>query len=151
MGNKNFFPVPSEGTPGTADIPPGLNANEKKGFALLNETRVKNGLKPVTIAPGLAKAARLKARDMLESNYFAHVSPAYGSLGNMLRNVGISFTSAAENLSKAGNITQCHLQLEYSTLGHRQVMLNPIYNNVGIAVLPLTDAPGILMVQIYTN
>lgn len=144
-------PPPSQETLQVPAAPAWLNANEAKGFKLLNETRIKNNLKPVNISLQLTEAARLKAQDLIDNNYFAHVSPTLGSIGTMLRNAGISFTAAAENLSKAGNISQCHLQLEYSTQGHRQVMLNPGFNNVGIAVLPLKGIPGILMVQIYTD
>ena len=144
-------PQPPQQTPDIPAAPSWLNANEAKGFTLLNETRVKNNLKPVMISHQLTEVARMKAKDMIENNYFSHTSPTYGSLGTMLRNAGVSYKIAAENLSKAGNITQCHLQLEYSTTGHRQIMLNPKYNNVGIAVLPLKNTPGILMVQIYTD
>lgn len=144
-------PPPSQETPGIPAAPSWLNANEAKGFTLLNETRIKNNLKPVSISYQLTQVARLKAKDMVDNNYFSHNSPTYGSIGTMLRNAGVSFKLAAENLSKAGNITQCHLQLEYSTKGHRQIMLSPNYNNVGIAVLPLKNVPGILMVQIFTD
>ncbi len=144
-------PPPPQQTPDVPAAPSWLNANEARGYTLLNETRMKNNLEPVNISYQLTEVARLKAKDMIDNNYFAHVSPTYGSIGTMLRNAGISFKVAAENLSKAGNITQCHLQLEYSTAGHRQVMLSSDYHQVGIAVLPLKGAPGILMVQIYTD
>ena len=144
-------PPPPQQTTDVPAAPSWLNANEARGYTLLNETRMKNNLEPVNISYQLTEVARMKAKDMIDNNYFAHVSPTYGSIGTMLRNAGITFKVAAENLSKAGNITQCHLQLEYSTAGHRQVMLSSNYHQVGIAVLPLKSAPGILMVQIYTD
>jgi len=93
----------------------------------------------------------MKARDMLDKNYFGHVSPTYGSLGKMLRDAGVTFSMAGENLSKASTVYRAHLQLEFSTQGHRQVMLNPGFNKVGIAVLPQGRTPGVLMVQIFTD
>lgn len=144
-------PPPSQETPDIPAAPSWLNANEAKAYTLLNETRIEHNLKPVNISYQLTEVARMKARDMIDNDYFDHTSPTYGSIGTMLRNAGVSFKMAAENLSKAGNITQCHLQLEYSTKGHRQIMLSPNYNNVGIAVLPLKKVPGILMVQIFTD
>jgi uncharacterized protein YkwD len=128
-----------------------LTVDEAKAFALLNEFRTKNNLPPLQIHNGLVQVARLKAQDIIDHNYFSHVSPTYGSISQMLRNAGIPFTRAAENLSKAGNVYQAHIQLEYSTKGHRQIMLNPNYKNVGIGVLPLKKTPGIIMVQIFTD
>ncbi|NLX92064.1 MAG: hypothetical protein GXZ07_10890 [Firmicutes bacterium] len=142
---------PSQETPDIPAPPSWLNANEAKAYTLLNETRIKHNLKPVNISYQLTEVARMKARDMIDNDYFDHTSPTYGSIGTMLRNAGVSFKMAAENLSKAGNINQCHLQLEYSTKGHRQIMLSPNYNNVGIGVLSLKNVPGILMVQIFTD
>ena len=149
-------PTPSEpSTPPPAELPsapaaPSWMTNaEAQAFTLLNETRIKNGVPPVQAHPGLTELARLKADDMVEYNYFAHTSPRYGSAGNMVRQAGIPYSAVGENLSKAGNVYQAHLQLEYSTKGHRQIMLNANYNNVGIGVVPLKATPGIIMVQIF--
>lgn len=146
-------PPPSTPSPKPAlpSAPSWLTADEAEAFALLNEFRIKNNLPPLQIHYGLTQVARLKAQDMIDHNYFGHVSPTYGSVGQMLRNQGISFTRAAENLSKAGNVSQAHIQLEYSTKGHRQIMLNPNYNHVGIGVLPLKKTPGIIEVQLFID
>ncbi|MEW5920324.1 MAG: CAP domain-containing protein [Bacillota bacterium] len=148
-------PAPAPTTPPPATLPPApaapswMTANEAYAFNLLNETRIKNGIPPVQAHQGLTVQARLKALDLVENNYFAHTSPTYGSAANMVRQAGIPFSALGENLSKAGNVYQAHLQLEYSTEGHRQIMLNPNYNYVGIGVLPLKATPGIIMVQIF--
>lgn len=131
------------------ETPAGLSSEETQAFALLNALRAENNLPPLKSHPGLTEAARLKAQDLVENNYFGHVSPVYGSIGQMLRSLGISYSNAAENLSKAGNIKQAHLQLVYSTQGHRQIMLSSNHSHVGIGVLPLKNAPGIIMVQLY--
>ncbi len=137
-------PIPAE-----PEVPSGLTSEEARALALLNEFRAENNLPPLKSHPGLVEIARLKAQDLVENNYFNHVSPTYGSIGQMLKKAGISYSNAAENLSKAGNINQAHLQLVYSTQGHRQIMLSPNLNFVGIGVLPLKNAPGIIMVQLF--
>lgn len=131
------------------EMPTGLTSEEARAFALLNEFRAENGLPPLKSDPKLSEVARLKARDLVENNYFGHVSPTYGSIGQMLKNRGVSYNSAAENLSKAGNVSQAHLQLVYSTQGHRQIMLSPNHSHVGIGVLPLKNAPGVIVVQLF--
>ena len=137
--------------PAIPGAPSWLTADEAKAYMLLNEFRIENNLDPLQANYELTRVARLKAQDMVDHDYFSHVSPTYGSISQMLRNEGISFSRAAENLSKAGNVNQAHVQLVYSTKGHRQIMLNPNYNNVGIGVKPLKKTPGIVMVQLFTD
>ncbi|MGI5876297.1 MAG: CAP domain-containing protein [Dethiobacteria bacterium] len=144
-------PPPSIQNPAAPEEPSWLTADELKALALLNEFRIKNGISPLQVDINLTRVARLKAQDIIDNNYFAHVSPTYGTIGQMLRNGGISFNKAGENLSKAGNVNQAHLQLEYSTQGHRENMLNSSYKYVGIGILKLQKTPGIIMVQLFTN
>lgn len=51
----------------------------------------------------LQNIARIKAQDMVDNNYFSHTSPTYGSPFNMMKNFGISYKTAGENI--AGNST----------------------------------------------
>lgn len=148
---ENSSPLPEKPSPSEPIVPAGLSPQEAQAFVLLNEFRAENKLPPLEHHPGLGEVARLKARDIVENGYFSHVSPTYGSIGQMLRGAGVPYRSAAENLSKAGNIHQAHLQLVYSTQGHRQIMLSPNYDYVGIGVLPLKNVPGIIMVQLFIN
>ncbi|MDO9536412.1 MAG: CAP domain-containing protein [Bacillota bacterium] len=143
-------PAPSPQPPAQIPAAPSwLTAEEAKAFELLNKFRVDNNLPPLQIHSGVVNVARLKAHDIADNNYFSHVSPTYGTVPQMLKNAGISYSSAAENLSKAGTVSQAHIQLVYSTTGHRQIMLSPNYTHVGIGIVPLKNVPGIIMVQIF--
>ena len=51
----------------------------------------------------LQNIARIKAQDMVDNNYFSHTSPTYGSPFDMMKNFGISYKTAGENI--AGNST----------------------------------------------
>jgi len=144
-------PSPDPDPPQQPEKPSGLTPAEAQAFALLNETRANNNLPPLEIHYGLVETARLKAQDIAENDYFSHVSPTYGPLGKMLRDAGISYNRAAENLSKAGNVSQAHVQLLYSTKGHREIMLSPDYSKVGIGISSLKNVPGIIMVQHYID
>lgn len=150
-GDPPVNPSEPSQPPAIPGAPSWLTADEAKAYMLLNEFRIENNLDPLQADYELTRVARLKAQDMVDHDYFSHVSPTYGSISQMLRNEGISFSRAAENLSKAGNVNQAHIQLVYSTKGHRQIMLNPNYNNVGIGVKPLKKTPGIVMVQLFTD
>jgi len=41
--------------------------------------------------PELMKVARIKAKDMVDNNYFSHYSPTYGSPFDMMRQFGVTF------------------------------------------------------------
>lgn len=70
---------------------------------LVNQERAKAGLPALQVDLELVKLARMKGQDMIDKNYFAHQSPTYGSPFDMMRNAGVKFTYAGENL--AGNQT----------------------------------------------
>ena len=135
--------------PAVPSAPSWMTQNEAQAFVMLNEARIRNGVPPIEAHQALTEQARLKAQDMVENNYFAHRSPTYGTAGNMVRQAGIPFSALGENLSGAGNVQQAHVQLEYSSKGHRQIMLNPNYNYVGIGVVRTIATPGVTMVQIF--
>lgn len=78
-----------------------LTADELETFNLINQERNKNGLPSLKIDSEVQRVARIKAQDLVNNNYFAHESPTYGTPFNMLKNFGVSYKSAGENL--AGN------------------------------------------------
>lgn len=80
-----------------------LTADELETFNLINQERSKNGLPNLKIDYEVQRVARIKAQDLVNNNYFAHESPTYGTPFNMLKNFGITYKSAGENL--AGNST----------------------------------------------
>ncbi|GEM_PF-6186182 len=131
------------------ETPAGLTPDEAKAFELLNEFRIENGVPPVEIDMQLVELARMKARDKVENGYSGHISPTYGSPGRMVQDAEISYKKVAENYAKAGNVTQCHYLLAYSSKGHREIMLNSDYTHVGIGIVELTDVPGIIMIQLF--
>ena len=78
-----------------------LTTDELETFNLINQERNKNGLSSLKIDSEVQRVARIKAQDLVNNNYFAHESPTYGTPFNMLKNFGVSYKSAGENL--AGN------------------------------------------------
>lgn len=140
---------PTTPPPTTPPAPAELTAAEARLLELINLARSGEGVQPVEIDLKLVEIARIKARDMQANNYFGHVSPTYGYPGQMLRTFGVSFRSAGENLSKAGDVYKAHLLLLNSTKGHREIMLDPDFSKVGIAVLPVGSY--VLVVEIFVQ
>jgi len=137
-------PAPSPSTPKTTT---GLTSEEQQLLTLINNERAKAGLPPLQVDMELMKVARTKANDMAQINYFSHYSPTYGSPFDMMRQFGISFKAAAENI--AGNSTiQGAVNAWMKSSGHKANILNGDYNYTGIGITR-SNKYGYLFVQMF--
>ena len=110
----------------------GILNYEKEVVRLVNEARIQNGLKALTEDWELSRVARIKSKDMKENNYFSHTSPVYGSPFQMIKNFGISYRSAGENIAKGQSTPQTVVNSWMNSSGHRANILNPSYTHVGV-------------------
>ena len=105
---------------------------EQEVIRLVNEIRAKNGLKALSYDWELARVARYKSQDMKDNNYFSHTSPVYGSPFQMIRNFGISFRSAGENIAKGYATPKAVVNGWMNSSGHRANILNAGYTHIGV-------------------
>lgn len=105
---------------------------EKEVVRLVNEIRVKNGLKELTYDWELSRVARYKSQDMKDNRYFSHTSPTYGSPLQMIKNFGISYRSAGENIAKGYSTPQAVVNGWMNSSGHRANILNASYTRIGV-------------------
>lgn len=80
----------------------------------------------------LSRVARYKSQDMKDNNYFSHTSPVYGSPFQMMKNFGITYKSAAENIAKGQKTPQAVVDAWMGSSGHRANILNSSYNKIGV-------------------
>ena len=114
------------------------SVGEARMLELVNQERQKAGVPPLTLYKELRKVARLKSEDMLVNNYFDHYSEKYRSPFDMMRDFGIQYWFAGENIAKASSVDRAHNSLMNST-GHRDNILNPKYDHVGIGIIKSCD------------
>ncbi|TCW36083.1 putative YkwD family protein [Thermohydrogenium kirishiense] len=126
----------------------GLSAEEKQLVDLINKERTSRGLSPLTIDENLSKVAHIKAEDMKGNNYFSHTSPTYGSPFDMIKQFGISYNAAAENIAENSDVVSAHYALMNSS-GHRDNILNPYFNKVGVGVVSNSTDNGVIVVEMY--
>ncbi len=138
-------PTPGTTTPNTT-TPSGVSQEEQQLLELINAERSKAGIAPLAFDMELMKVARLKAKDMVDNNYFSHQSPTYGSPFDMMKQFGVSFKTAGENL--AGNQTlEGAVKAWMNSEGHRKNILNGNFNYTGIGIVPSPTYGKILVQQ----
>ena len=105
---------------------------EEEVARLVNAERAKNGLGSLVHRADIKNVAEKKAMDMINSNYFSHTSPNYGSPFQMLKTFGISYRSAGENIAKGQRSPQEVMNSWMNSSGHRANILNRSYNSIGV-------------------
>lgn len=105
---------------------------ENEVVRLVNSERAKNGLSPLTQDWELSRVARFKSQDMKDNAYFSHTSPIYGSPFDMIKNFGISYRTAGENIARGQKTPQAVVNAWMNSSGHRANILNKSYKKIGV-------------------
>jgi len=100
-----------------------------------NSQRKKYGLPPLKENPRLNVSAELKVQDMFEKQYFAHYSPSGEGVKDLVEIAGYEYIAIGENLA-LGNFPNDETLVQgwMDSPGHRANILNPNYQEIGVAV-----------------
>ncbi len=125
------------------------SAAEDRLLALLNEERVKAGLPPVVRDVTIDQVARAHSIDMLRRSYFGHETPEGSTPFDRMREGGVRFSAAGENLALAPTASLAHQGLMASP-GHRANVLRADFTRVGIGAA-VADGHGRMFTQNFGN
>lgn len=106
-------------------------AAEQQLLALLNSTRAEHGLGPLRMDGGLQSVARAHSFEMATNGYVGHGSLSGASALERLSRAARGLVG--ENVSFGVDCEAVHRALVASN-GHRDNILNPAFNRVGIGV-----------------
>jgi len=120
---------------------------EEDMINLVNQERVSRNLPPLQMDLELTRVARTKAQDMVNKDYFSHFSPTYGSPFSMMKNFGIEFLFAGENLAGNTTVEKAHNALMNSE-GHKANILSSEFTHIGIGVQK-SDKYGSIFCQMF--
>jgi len=105
---------------------------EQEVVKLVNAERAKAGLAALQEDWELSRVANYKSQDMHDKKYFDHTSPTYGTPFTMMKNFGISYQSAGENIAMGQRSAQEVVTAWMNSDGHRANILNKNYTHIGI-------------------
>ena len=109
-----------------------VSAYEQKVVELTNVERTKAGLPALKLDTALSNVARKKSEDMKNKGYFSHTSPTYGSPFDMMKQFGISYSSAGENIAQGQRSPQEVVQAWMNSEGHRANIMNRSFTHIGV-------------------
>ena len=104
---------------------------ESEILVLVNSERQRQGLKPLQMDWELQRVARTKSKDMADKGYFSHQSPTYGSPFDMMKQFGIQYKLAGENIASGQRTPQDVMVSWMNSSGHRANILKPEYTHLG--------------------
>lgn len=126
-----------------------LTEEEQEFLNLINSNRENNGLPKLEIDNEIQNVARLKAKDIVENKYFAHVSPIYGDINAMLTDFKINYKTVGENIAGNNNLVGA-VEAWMNSENHKGNLLSNDYNYTGVAVVE-SDTYGKVFVQIFVG
>ena len=102
---------------------------------LTNAERAKAGLPELETLPGLMDCAQAKAQDFIDSHYYDHVSPVYGTPGEMIKAAIPQAKSCGENIMAWTETPQGALAGWLVSPGHKAAILSAKYTHIGVGVV----------------
>lgn len=111
-----------------------FSSYQQQVLDLVNAERAKRGISALTLDSSLSSVATKKSQDMVDKNFFDHTSPTYGSPFDMMKQFGISYRTAGENIAKGQKTPQEVVAAWMNSEGHRKNILNPNFTNLGVGI-----------------
>lgn len=118
-----------------------------------NDRRAEAGLAPLTLNDQLSRAAALKANDMIQNQYWDHISPSGVDPWQWIDESGYRYEEAGENLAKGFSTAGGAVAGWMDSNPHRANVLKSSYTDVGFAVTTgeLNGEPTTIVVALYAK
>ena len=112
----------------------GVNSNAlsfaEQVVELVNAERAKVNLPALTMTTKLNEAALVRAKETVQS--FSHTRPNGSSFSTVLKENGISFQGAGENIAWGQRTSEQVVNAWMNSEGHRANILNQGYTSIGV-------------------
>lgn len=110
--------------------------NQRAILDIVNQERSKVGLLPLGFNIRLSAIAEGKAVDMINKQYFAHVSPSGTDVAKLAKTYGYEYIFLGENLAMGDFFSSKDVMEGWmNSPGHRANILNQNYTEIGISAL----------------
>lgn len=107
-----------------------VHAYVKRIVELVNQERAKEGLNALTLNMNVTKAAQVRAVEC--QTLFSHTRPNGTSFATALKEAGVSYRGAGENIAWGQKTPEQVMQGWMNSAGHRANILNARYTSIGV-------------------
>jgi uncharacterized protein YkwD len=108
------------------------NDFETQVFNFVNQERTQRGLVPYQCDLQAGKVARDYSTLMCNTGHFSHTGPDGSSPWARLKNGGVSFTTAGENIAAGQTTPTSVMNAWMNSPGHRSNILNVKFTHIGV-------------------
>lgn len=124
-------PSPDAGTPSREGA-----LNQYDILVIVNKERATAGLPPLTYNTRLSAIAEIKAVDMINKQYFAHVAPDGTDIAALAKRYSYLYLNLGENLAMGDFVSSAEVMDGWMhSPGHRANILNKNYTEIGISAV----------------
>lgn len=118
-------------------------------LTLTNLYRQEAGLQPLRLNSTLNAAAHTHSLDMATQDFFGHVGSNGSTVFNRLDTAGYDYTTAGENIAAGFTTAKTVVDAWMNSPTHRQNILTPFVEEVGIGYVYLPNDSGKLKLRSY--
>jgi uncharacterized protein YkwD len=128
--------------------PPNSNFRSEV-IKLTNEFREDNGLKPLKLNVRLNRSAQGHSADMATRDFFSHRNPDGLTAGNRASIAGYDYSRLGENIAAGQRTAKQVVNAWKKSPEHRQNMLDPRFEEIGVGYIRVDPDPGNVTYQVY--
>jgi uncharacterized protein YkwD len=99
---------------------------------LTNQVRAQYGLSKLHFNCSLYSAAKAHTADMVRMRRIGHTGSDGSSIGHRVKRSGYQYSRVGENVAYGTSTPQGVVRLWMNSAGHRQNILNPAFNEIGV-------------------
>ena len=107
-----------------------LNDYAAEVVSLVNKERAKSGLSALTVDAKVQQAAQVRAQE--QQTVFSHTRPDGTSCFTALKDAGVSYTAAGENIAMGQTSPAQVMQDWMNSDGHRKNIMNSSFTKIGV-------------------
>ena len=121
--------------------------------AMINSIRVDNGLSAIAADGSLNAVAEIRSQDLINRNYFSHYTPEGTSVFNVMRDNGVSYRYAGENLAQSAPASigtpEAFINAWVNSPTHLSNMLRAQYTKIGVSMVEIDSRR--VVTTVFTN